>query len=228
MSTQNGRSAPVNSASEQFPDAGPQSHQESLGDLTPLNYNCPLLVHANGAHPDVENRLSAAILFNYTIDTVWFYIFGYHRALPGFRSYDIMLLAEPVANEIMDIIKSIPFKCQEYPDPETRFKALLSLCMIGEIILRVGSTELGRQVRGYFDGISVLERAMLDVVHLMTLEEKAAIRDGEDQDNEQQVLPKLQMLREEGRWCLFYDNMHWVIDALQDPSLLDDSNGDEN
>jgi hypothetical protein len=143
--------------------------------------------------------------------------------------YDAVLIAEKMANVIKNIINRLPIVCQENPDPESRFKGLLALCKIGEIILRAGNTELGGQVRGYFDGISVLERAMLDVVNQMTAEEIAAIQNRDDQDIDRQLLPKLQQLQQEGRWCLLYDNMHWVINALQDPSLLhDNSDSDEN
>ncbi|CEJ58992.1 hypothetical protein PMG11_07630 [Penicillium brasilianum] len=231
MSGQHGSGAPANSVSEPFPETGAQPHREALDDLTPLNHNTPsrLRVHANGAHSDAENRVPADMLFNYMIAAVSFFINDYHRALSSLNPYDAVPVAEKLANQIMNIIKGIPINCQQYPDPETHFKGLLALCKIGEIILRAGNTELGDQVRGYFDGISVLERAMIDVIGQMTPEEIAVIQNREGQDDDRQLLPKLQILQEEGRWCLLYDNMHLVIDALQDPSLLhDNSNGDEN
>ena len=76
------------------------------------------------------------------------------------------------------------------------------------------------QVRNHFDCISVLERAMLQIVDQMTLAEKLAIHDCEDGDG-CPLLPRIKHLQALGRACLLYDNMDWVIDALEEAAFSD-------
>lgn len=74
------------------------------------------------------------------------------------------------------------------------------------------------KVWAYFDCNSTLERSMLKIVNQIILEEKVVIRDGQDHKDVLPLLSKIQELKDEGRWCLLYDNMHGVIDALHDNS----------
>ncbi|KAJ5880811.1 uncharacterized protein N7473_011864 [Penicillium subrubescens] len=113
----------------------------------------------------------------------------------------------------MAIIKWIPIICQQHPSSETRLEGLTALEEIGNVISSAGPTELGLQVRMQFDCNSLLERAMLRIVDEMGPEEKLAIY-----EDEPPVLARILRLREERRYCLLYDNMHWVVKALQNLS----------
>jgi hypothetical protein len=71
---------------------------------------------------------------------------------------------------------------------------------------------------------------MVKIINQMTPAEKMAICDGrEEYGGDNPLLWKVEELYDEGGWCLLYDNMPWVTDALHDTSLPDNnSRGDEH
>jgi hypothetical protein len=147
-----------------------------------------------------------------------------HHYLQGMSPTDVRILAEAVRDEVMDTIRRVPIECREQPNPQTRYEGLSALTIIGYLIACAGGNELSLQVRNHFDCISVLERAMLQIVGQMTFAEKLTIRDCED-GNGCPLLPRIKHLQALGRACLLYDNMDWVIDALEEASF---SNGEED
>lgn len=230
------------STSEGVPDSSVQNRLEAqdgirIGDNFILEY---LIDCATEVHPDLRililssihrvqhNRLSPETPFSNIINSVWRSIHG--RPSSDTSPYETFLLAEEVASEVMGIIRSIPVLCQDHATTETRFQALTALRQIGNMVLWAGPTELGVQVRGCFDGNSVLERSMVKIINQMTPAEKMAICDGrEEYGGDNPLLWKVEELYDEGGWCLLYDNMPWVTDALHDTSLPDNnSRGDEH
>lgn len=143
-----------------------------------------------------------------------------HHYLQGMSPTEVRILAEAVRDEVMDAIRRVPIKCREQPNPQIRYEGLSALATIGYLIASAGGNELSLQVRNHFDCISVLERAMLQIVGQMTLAEKLTTRDCEEGD-ECPLLPRIKHLQALGRACLLYDNMHWVIDALEEASFSD-------
>lgn len=103
-----------------------------------------------------------------------------HHYLQGMSPTDVRILAEAVRDEVIDTIRRVPIECREQPSPQTRYEGLSALAIIGYLIVCARVNELSLQVRNHFDCISVLERAMLQIVGQMTLAEKLAIRDCED------------------------------------------------
>lgn len=163
---------------------------------------------------DAENSLPPAVFrFDRLVDLIHHFIHGYGSL--DLNPDQIFQLAEAVANAIMAIIKWIPIICQQHSSPGTRLEGLTALEEIGNIILWAGPTDLGLQVRMHFDCNSVLERAMVKIVDKMSLEERLAICDEEDYGDESPLLARILRLKEEGRHCLLYDNMHWVVNTLQ-------------
>ncbi|KAJ5880812.1 uncharacterized protein N7473_011865 [Penicillium subrubescens] len=239
MSSQYDGQAPENPGGEEAHYTAARNRQEALDgihglDNMALEY---LIACANEVHPDLRamilhsihrvegNRLSASPFRN-LINAVWQSIHG--RPSEGISSDENFLLAEEVANEIMATIRIIPVLCEEHANPETHFQALSALRQIGNMIIWAGPTELGLRVRGHFDGNSALERSMLGVVDQMTPVEKQAICNGRvDRWDDSPLLSKIQELQNEGRWCMLYDNMHLVIEALHDTSLPDDDEPDD-
>jgi hypothetical protein len=186
----------------------------------PHNRKIPASPAREENHDVAAAEHQAALRFDRLIDLI-------HHFIHGYGSLDLnpdqtFQLAEAVANAIMAIIKWIPIISQQRPSPETRLEALTALEEIGNIILWAGPTELGLKVRMHFDCNSVLEWAMLGIVDEMGPEEKLAILDEETHDDHPPLLFRIHQLKEEGRWCLLYDNMHWVINALEDTSLPDE------
>ncbi|KAF3385255.1 hypothetical protein F1880_002234 [Penicillium rolfsii] len=241
MSSQNAEQNLGNPASDETPDAAARNRQEALYGIRSLDYDTleGLVARASEVHLDLcdmivdsfrrveQARLPAQSPFDDLINSVWQSIHG-RRFGEETGPLEIFVLAEEVASEIMDIIKSIPVICEEHGNPEIRLQALWALRKIGNMILWASPNELGLQVRGHFDGNSVLERSMLAVIDEMTPGEKLAICDGQDDHGgDASLLSKIEELKEEGRWCLLYDNMHWVIEALQDTSLPDGSSHDD-
>ena len=171
-----------------------------------------------------ERRLALIRHFEDMINEVLHALYETHLHLQGWSLAEVCLLAEIVRDEIMDTVKRIPIKCREQSHPQTRYEGLSALENIGYLLVCAGENELSIQVRNHFDCISVLERAMLQIVQQMTPAERIAIRDCED-GHGCPLLPRIKYLQALGRVCLLYDNMHWVIDALEGASL---SNGEED
>ncbi|GLI73360.1 hypothetical protein PoHVEF18_001577 [Penicillium ochrochloron] len=200
MSSPRGRQIPASLALDETPDAAASERQEVD----------PTIRHAENSHPSAPR-------FDYLIAKVSYMIHGYGSL--DLSPHEIFILADLVAKEIMLTIKEIPSECQDHPNSETRLEGLSALQQIGDIILWAGPSELGIQVRMHFDCNSVLERAMLKIVDEMSSGEKLAICDEEDRGDEPPLLARILRLKEEGRYCLLYDNMDWVVNALEDTSL---------
>lgn len=182
-----------------------------------------LLTKAALNHPEVRASIQGAVdakrreeservlNFDGLSKSVWYEINIRHKRLRDSQQYE---MAGDVYWEVMNAIERIEKSCGPLASADTRFNGLSTLRKIGKTICLSGDgSTIGREVRKDFQGESALERAMLQIVQGMGIEERWDVR-GDDETDES-LWPKLLELKELADPYCVMEGLQGVLDALE-------------
>ncbi|KAJ5109447.1 hypothetical protein N7456_006122 [Penicillium angulare] len=181
-----------------------------------------LLIKAAEMHPDVntmitdaikeerEKRQKVVINFDHYSSSIWKSINITYRSMSGSKQYD---MAWDVAGNITSTVGMIAQRCNAMASPQTRLNGLSVLRKIGKTIILSSNSTLGSEVRKQFQSDPSLENAMHDIVSVMSVEEKEAIKG--DDSGSGSLWEKLQELENLADGYCVFEGLKRVLDLIE-------------